>query len=559
MKISNFTFKGEEDTEIYVYKYEPIEKENINGIVQISHGMSEEAGRYKRFANYLTDNGYIVYINDHRGHGKSAENINRIGILAQKDGIHCIVKDLNKLTKIIKTSREIVAFNTICSATEVRQKSAEMLSKKVDAMIVIGGFNSSNTTKLYEICKKNCENTVHVENLLGIPDEFIKDKNIKNIGVTAGASTPDWIIKEAILKMNNSTSLNDNEQLAFMEKNDVQIIVGRVVKGEIISVNEKEAFVNIGYKADGYLPKKEVTRDENIKLNSLFKIGDVIDVKIINRKDNEGNIVLSTIEIEKGEAAKLLKEAFESKKTISVVVKKVVNGGLICSLKGTRIFVPASHLELHHVENLDSYVGCELQVTIIEFDDSDRNVKIVGSRRLLLQKEEEEKQAEAWNTLEKEQIVDGTVRRLTEFGAFVEVNGVDGLLHVSEISWAKVTKVRNYLHIGDIIKVYVLDVDKENKKLSLSIRKLTKNPWIDILDKYPIDSVVLCKVVRFAKFGAFVELEPGVDGLIHISEISHKHIERLSDILQIGEEIKAKVLEVNEEAKKISLSIKQIT
>jgi (E)-4-hydroxy-3-methyl-but-2-enyl pyrophosphate reductase len=490
--------------------------------------------------------------------GKELDNISdKVCLVSQTTETQATWEDV--LAKVIETSKEVVEFNTICKATEVRQKSAEKLSREVDAMIVIGGFNSSNTTKLYEICKKNCENTVHIENLLGIPDEFIKDRNIKSIGVTAGASTPDWIIKEAILKMNDNTCLDENEQLAFMEKNDVQIIVGRVIKGEIISVSEKEAFVNIGYKADGYLPRKEVTRDESIKLTSLFKVGDVIDVKIINRKDDEGNIVLSTIEMETVEAAKLLRESFESKNPISVVVKKVVNGGLICSLKGLRVFVPASHIELYHVENLDTYLGRELQVTIIEFDDSKRNVKIVGSRRLLLQKEAEEKQIEVWNTLQKDQIVEGTVRRLTDFGAFVQVNGVDGLLHVSEISWAKVNKPSNYLHIGDVIKVYILDIDKENKKLSLSIKKLSENPWIDISNKYPVDSIVICKVVRFTNFGAFVELESGVDGLIHISEISHNRIEKLSDVLQIGQEIKAKILEVNEEAKKISLSIKQIT
>lgn len=580
----------------------PIELDNIDSlkendtIIIRSHGVSEETlnilkennlniidatcpyveNIHKKVKKYY-DLGYNIIIVGDKNHpevigingwcndsaiilksGAELGNIsNKVCVVSQTTERQATWEDV--LAKIIKTSKEIVAFNTICSATEVRQKSAESLSKKVDAMVVIGGFNSSNTTKLYEICKKNCENTVHVENLLGITDEFIKDKNIKCIGVTAGASTPDWIIKEAILKMNDNTCLNDNEQLAFMEKNDVQVIVGRVIKGEIISVNEKEAFVNIGYKADGYLPRKEVTRDESVKLNSLFKIGDVIDVKIKNRKDDDGNIVLSTIEMETAEASKLLKEAFESKNPISVVVKKVVNGGLICSLKGLRVFVPASHLELYHIENLDVYLGRELQVTIIEFDDSNRNVKIVGSRRALLQEEAEEKQTEVWNTLEKDQIVEGIVRRLTDFGAFVQVNGVDGLLHVSEISWAKVNKASNYLHVGDVIKVYILDIDKENKKLSLSIKKLSENPWIDILNKYPVDSIVLCKVVRFTNFGAFVELEPGVDGLIHISEISHKRIEKLSDVLQIGQDIKAKILEVNEETKKISLSIKQIT
>lgn len=462
------------------------------------------------------------------------------------------------LNIVVRSCKEFIAFNTICSATEYRQKSAEDLSKNVDMMLVIGGRNSSNTTKLYEICKSNCSNTIHVENSGEIPDSIIKANKTKKIGITAGASTPDWIIKEAILKMSDNKDLEVNEQLAYMEENDNKIIVGQLIKGKVILVNEREAFLNIGYKADGILPKNEVTKDENLDLAQLVQVGSELEVKIIKRKNEDGYVVLSRIEIERENAYKELKELKDNNEVLKVTVKDAVNGGLVSSYKGVRVFIPASHIELFHVDNLKEYINKELEVKIIEFSTERNSTRVVASRRNLLKVEKDKKEEETWNGLEKDTIVDGEVKRLTDFGAFIDVQGVDGLLHVSEMSWGRIQKPGDMLNIGDKLKVYILDVDSEKKKLSLSIKKLIEDPWNNVEVKYPVGSIVLGKVVRFANFGAFIELEPGVDALVHISQISHKRINKPEEILNIGQEIKAKILDVNRENKKIGLSIKEV-
>lgn len=463
----------------------------------------------------------------------------------------------NIASKLIDNCSETLVFNTICSATDIRQKSAYELSKKVQLMLVIGGKHSSNTTKLYEICKSNCSRTIHIESAKEIPEDIVFLNNIVNIGVTAGASTPDWIIKEVILKMNNENT-QMNEQLKFMEENDVKIYVGKVIKGEIISLTENEAYVNLGYKSDGVLPRNEVIKDENAILTDIFNIGDVVEAKVINVKNSDGNVVLSKIEIDREKAYVELEDAFKEKRVIKVLIKQVIKGGLLASYKSIRVFIPASHIDLYHVANMEDYLGKELEVVIIEYLVERRKTKIIASRKEILRSEKEKIECETWESLEKGVIVEGVVRRITNFGAFVEINGVDGLLHISEISWGKVVKVEDELEIGQKINVYILDIDKENKKLSLSIRKLKEDPWTNVNEKYPIGNVVLGKVVRFARFGAFVELEPGIDGLIHISQIAHKRINKPEEVLKIGELVKAKILDISKENKKISLSIKAL-
>ena len=461
------------------------------------------------------------------------------------------------LAVVGKSAKEIVAFNTICSATEIRQKTAAKISKKVDAMVIIGGKNSSNTTKLYEICKKNCNNTIHVENSGEIPDEIIKSKNIINIGVTAGASTPEWIIKEAIIKMSEENVQEINEQLAYMQENDKQIFVGEVLKGEVISVNEKEVFLNIGYKVDGILPEAEILKESEKSLPDTFKVGDIIDVKIVSRRNDDGYVVLSTKELAREKGYAELKVAFENGEVIDLTIKEAVKGGILGSFKGVRVFVPASHVELSHVDDLNKFIGTTIQVKIIELVEGRKNSRIVGSRRELLKVDKEKTDVLAWENINKGDTVEGEVKRLTDFGAFVDVNGIDGLLHVSQLSWARVNKPADVLKVGDKLTVLILDADKENKKLSLSVKALTEDPWTNVDVKYPVGNIVLCKVLRFAAFGAFVELEPGVDALVHISEISHKRIAKPDEALTIGQQVKAKILDVNKETKKIGLSIKE--
>lgn len=464
------------------------------------------------------------------------------------------------LTILIKRAKEILAFNTICNATQVRQQTAKKLSKSVDNMVVIGGKNSSNTTKLYEICKNNCKNTIHVENANEIPEHIYKNLD-KNIGVTAGASTPDWIIKEAMAKMNNNYNtieVSNNEMIKYMNEKEQQIVVGKVVKGTIVSLNENELFVDLNYKSEGVIPKEEVTLNNEEALKDSFNVGDDIEAKIVRIKNEDGYVVLSLKELDREKALKNLKEAFENKQAIKVVVKNAVDAGLICSYNGVRVFLPASHIELYHVDNLEKYKGLELDVDIIELVKDRYKTKIVSSRRAILKRLRDEHMEETWDSLEKDTLVEGEVKRFTNFGAFVEINGVDGLLHVSEISWGRVDKPEDILNIGDKIKVYILDIDKENKKLALSIKKLMEDPWNNVEAKYPIGNIVLGKLVRFASFGAFVELEPGVDGLVHISKISNDRIEKPEEKLTLGKEVKAKILEVNSAEKRIALSIKDV-
>ena len=458
---------------------------------------------------------------------------------------------------IVKSCKEFYGFNTICKATSERQQSTKELSKAVDMMVVIGGKNSSNTTKLFEICSENCKNTIHVENSKEIPDEIF-NKNIKSIGVTAGASTPDWIIKEAISKMSEEKNVEFNEQQAYMDMHDRQVAVGQVIKGEVFRVNANEAFLSIGYKGEGILPKEEVTKDDSENLSDLVKVGDVIDVKVIKRKNEDGFVVLSKLELQRGVAFDEIKAANENETTIKVLIKDASNAGLVGSYKGVRIFIPASHVELHHTANLDQYKGKELEVKVIEYSDVNNRTRIVASRRDLLKAEKSKSEETTWAKLEKGAIVEGEVKRLADFGAFVEIDGVDGLLHVSEISWGRVNKPADVLKVGDKVNVYILDVDKDNRKLSLSMKKLIENPWNNIDQKYLVGNTVMGTVVRFANFGAFVELEPGVDGLVHISQISEKRIAKPSDVLAIGESVKAKIIEVDKENKKIGLSIREV-
>lgn len=358
--------------------------------------------------------------------------------------------------------------------------------------------------------------------------------------------------------MSDNKDLKLNEQLAYMEENDKEIIAGQLVKGRVISVNEKEVFLNIGYKVDAMVPKNELTKDDSANLTDLVKEGDEIEAKIIKIKNEDGYVIVSRIEIERENTYKELKDNYDKGQIIKVVVKEAVNGGLVSNYKGVRVFIPASHIELFHVDDLSQYINKEIEVKIIEFKDIKNTTRIVASRRDLLKAEKERKDEETWGLLTKDTVVQGEVKRLTAFGAFVDVQGIDGLLHVSEISWGRIERPGSILNIGDKLKVYILDIDKEKKKLSLSIKKITENPWNNADIKYPVGAIVLGKVVRFAKFGAFIELEPGVDALVHISQISHKRIDKPEDVLNIGDEIKARILEVSKENKKIGLSIREI-
>lgn len=464
----------------------------------------------------------------------------------------------NTIANLENSQVEFETFNTICLATDERQRSAYELSKEVDAMIVVGGKNSSNTTKLYQICKGNCENTIHIENSSELTDEFINNKNFNKIGITAGASTPDWIIRE-VFKIMQDTINNNDEQLKMMEEMDKRFRIGDEIEGEILSKNRDEIIVSlVGYKSDAVIPFKELTAKEDPqKMAERLNVGDTIKAKVIKLQNNDGYVVLSRLEYEKNEAFEDLQKLFNEGTIFEVKVDEVKEKGLVAHYNGVRIFIPASQIDVRFVDNKETFKGQTLRVKLIEFSTGKFN-KIIASRRVILEAEQAEKEEKAWASFNVGDVVKGQVKRFTNFGAFVDVNGVDGLLHLSQISWRHVDKVEDVLKKDQVIDVKIIDLDKDAKKLSLSIKELTPEPWSNAKEKYPEGSVVLGKVVRLNDFGAFVELEAGVDGLVHISKISHDRIEKPSDVLAVGQEVKAVILSVDEENKRISLSMKDV-
>lgn len=446
---------------------------------------------------------------------------------------------------------ELAVFNTICSATRERQSAALKLAETVDFMLVIGGLNSANTQKLANICRQSGCRTEHVESVDEINIRWFDD--VKNVGITAGASTPDWIIREVTLKMEELMTMEQG-----LESYGVVGDIGRhdIVTGTVVKIDTDEVLVDIGGKSEGIIPIRELSFTKNVKPEEVVKVGEEIRVMVIKEENNEGNVLLSKKRVDQAEAMEKLEELYNEGAIIEAPVVDVVKGGVIVDI-GTRGFVPASRLDIKYIEDIKSFVGQTLKFKIIKFEPEAR--KIVLSRREILEEEEKARKEEVWASIAEGETRKGIVRRLAAFGAFVDLGGVDGLLHVSEMGWGRVKNPGDVVKVGQEVEVYVLSADQEKGKISLGLKQLIANPWDTAEEKYAVGNVVTGKVVRIVPFGAFVMLEDGVDGLVHISQISWERVEKVEDALQIGQEITAKVLELDIENKKISLSMKQLS
>lgn len=456
---------------------------------------------------------------------------------------------------------QIEIHNTICSATETRQKETELLSQEMEKMIVIGGKNSSNTQKLVEICKKNCKNTVHIETICDLVlNNF---ENNDKIGITAGASTPPAIIKEVVGTMSEALenavqNLGGSEEVSFaqmLEESLVTLHTGDVVKGTVIQIVNEEVSVNLGYKSDGVISRGEFSSDPTVVPSKTVQPGDEIEVFVVRVNDGDGNVMLSRKRIEAQKGMEEIEAAYNDKAVVTGTVTQVVKGGLIAVVNGVNVFIPSSQVSNRFIEDLSVFNGQELEFNIIEMDRVKR--RIIGGRKALVEQEIAAKRAALFETIQAGTKVNGTVSRLTDFGAFVDLGGIDGLIHISEMSWGRISNPKELLKEGQAVEVFVLDVDKEKGKISLSLKDADSNPWKIAAEKYAAGTIVEGKVVRMVPFGAFVELEEGVDGLVHISQIANKHVVKPEDELKVGEIIKVKVLEVNTDQKKISLSKRQ--
>jgi 4-hydroxy-3-methylbut-2-enyl diphosphate reductase len=451
---------------------------------------------------------------------------------------------------------EIHVYRTICDATGQRQSEAMEIAKKADVMVVIGGKQSSNTQKLYKICGEYCKRTYAVET----PEEVSTIKTYKNdiIGITAGASTPDWLIKEVVEKMSENEIFAEN--LSFEEEMDktlVKIRPGQIITGKVIYAKEDEVSVDIGYKADGLITKEELTASGAEDPKALFKEGDEIEVEVLKVNDGNGNVILSRKKvIARLEADKTL-QTISNGEIFEVTVKEAVKGGLTADYDGIRVFIPRSQIKANgFARDVDRYVGQTLRVRAIDIDAKHR--KVVATHGAIVQEERQAAHDAAWAKLEEGATVTGIVRRLTDFGAFVDLGGVDGLVHIGDIAWYRINKPEDVLKVNQEIQVVILSLDKENERISLGYKQLQPKPWDTAVEKYAVESIVKGTVVRITSFGAFVALEPGIDGLVHISEVSNKFVQKVDEAVKVGDEIEALVLSVDPEEKRISLSIKAL-
>ena len=446
---------------------------------------------------------------------------------------------------------------TICNATDVRQREAAELACRSDAMIVVGGRNSANTQKLYATCRSLCPRTILVECAAEIPPAFANTLT-ERIGITAGASTPHGALEEVVTRMtdienmeNTPVEAEKNDFMDAVEATLVRIRPGQTVTGTVVQITDDEVCVNIGYKSDGLVKKSDMV-DKDVKL------GDEIEVEVVKVNDGDGNVVLSQRNIVNRKVWEEIMAKNEAGEYVDGVGKEAVKGGLIADVNGVRAFVPASQLAPHYVENdkISGLVGKPMKLKIIEVDEKKK--RIVASRKAVMAEEAAAKKKEAWERLEEGIVIHGIVRRLTDFGAFVDVGGVDGLIHITDLSWGRIKHPSEVVKPNQEVDVKVLSLDHERERIQLGYKQLQPKPWDNAADLYPEGSIVEGKVVRITDFGAFVELQPGLDGLVHISQCALTRVNKVEDAVQVGQIVRVKVLNVDTEKKRISLSIRQV-
>lgn len=488
----------------------------------------------------------IVLESEEEAENLSFSDDKEISLVSQTTFNH---KKFNKVVEIFKEKGyNITVYNTICNATEERQREAASIAKQVDAMIVIGGKNSSNTQKLFDISKKECANTYYIQTLVDL--DLAAFESVGRVGITAGASTPNQIIKEVHGSMAEDFGTMFEASLA----EESRISVGKIVKGTVIDVKDDEIILNINYKADGIITKNEYSNDVNISLKDKVQIGETIEAKVIKTNDGDGQVLLSVKRVAAEKANEKLEEAYNNEEVLKGIVTQVLDGGLSVTVEEARVFIPASLVSDTYEKDLTKYKDQEVEFKITEFNPRKR--RIIGNRKMLIEAEKKAAKEALFARINVGDTVEGTVKNVTDFGAFIDLGGADGLLHISEMSWGRVENPKKLFAVGDSVKAIIKDIQGE--KIALSLKFEDTNPWLTAADKYAVGNIVTGKVARMTDFGAFVELEPGVDALLHVSQIAREHIEKPSSVLSVGQEIEAKVVDFRLEERKISLSMKAL-
>ncbi|MCH5201741.1 MAG: bifunctional 4-hydroxy-3-methylbut-2-enyl diphosphate reductase/30S ribosomal protein S1 [Oscillospiraceae bacterium] len=487
------------------------------------------------------------------------EKNNQVKVVAQT------TFDIKEWEKSLKSLKNVYTkskiFDTICNATSIRQKEANDISKSVDLMFVIGDKHSSNSFKLYNICSKNCSKTFFVETADELPMEEVLTAD--SIGVTAGASTPARIIKEVLDKMSevNTSSVNENE-LSFeemLEESLKSMNTNERVMGTVMGIaSNGDVAVDVGRKQAGYIPNDELTYDPTLSAEDVVKVGDQVELLIMKTNDQEGTIMLSKKRVDAQKSWEELEALGESDEIFTSKVVEVVNGGVIVMLKGCRVFIPASQATLTREDDLSSLVGEEVQFRLLEVSRKGRRKRAIGSIKSVLREKRAEEKAKLLESIAVGNTYEGVVKSLTSYGAFVDIGGVYGMIHISELSWSRIKHPSEVVNVGDKVVVFIKDINEETKKISLGYKKDEDNPWYILKTQYPVDSVVKCKVVGITTFGAFANIIPGIDGLIHISQIANKRIDKPQDVLEVGQEVEAKIIAIDFDKKRVSLSMRAL-
>lgn len=456
-----------------------------------------------------------------------------------------------------KDNPNIMVYDTICHATQVRQSDADKLSRKSDLMLIVGGKHSSNTVKLYHVCQRNCR-SYHIEN----SDELytLDLKNAKTIGITAGASTPAHIIKEVQHTMTEIMDANiTEEEIDFAQALDQsfkKIHTGEKVKGTVCSLNNTEAVVDVGTKHTGYVPLSELTDDPTKKPSDVVAEGDELDLIVTKINDQEGIVYLSKKKVDEMKGFEEIIKAKEEGAILEGTVNAAVKGGVIVTYAGVRVFIPASQSGLPRGAEMDTLVKTTQRFTILEVNEHRR--RAVGSIKAVLKAEKDAAKEAFWATAEVGKTYKGEVKSLTSYGAFVDLGGIDGMVHISELSWKRIKHPSEVVSVGDFIEVYIKELDQENNRISLGYKKTEDNPWEKFKANYSIGDVIPVKIVSITPFGAFAQIIDGVDGLIHISQLADKRVENVKDIVSIGDTVNVKIIDVDIDSKRISISMRAL-
>ena len=473
------------------------------------------------------------------------------------------------LKKLKKDYTKALIFDTICNATNERQDEAISLAEECDAMIIVGGRQSSNTVKLKAVCE-NCCPTYLIETA----DELnsISFQGCRKVGVTAGASTPAAIIKEVLSTMSENVNANpienaeevaktSAEDLDFMEALEESLnnmSTEQKVVGVVTGISPSEIQVDIGRKQTGYVPVDEYSADPTADPMKELKIGDEIKLIIMKTNDQEGTVMLSKKRYDAQGAWEKIEAAKENDEVVTGTVTDVVKGGVIVIVNGVRVFVPASLATASRGDSLDDLLKTKVDLKIIEVKSERGRKKAIGSIKAVIREARKAAEEAFWAQAEEGQVYHGVVKSLTNYGAFVDIGGVDGMVHISEMSWKRIKHPSEVLSVGQEIEVYIKSLDKENKKISLGYKKAEDNPWEILRRDYPVDTVIDSEIVGLTSFGAFATVIPGIDGLIHISQIADQRIGKPADVLKIGEKVKCKITAIDFDKSRVSLSIRAL-